>query len=441
MRHRLTRWGAFGVAVALLAGCSTTSKPAATPETTSSAPPRYSYTIVDPLAATVVGTPAPLRADVPDDINISELDLTVFEDREFPSVFWYANTLRYSLVYQDHAAPLIFLVAGTGAGHNSGKMRFLQKAFYQGGFHVISLPSPTYLDFIVSGSTTSVPGRAEDDARDLYQAMQLAYEEVKDRIEVTKFHLSGYSLGGWNAAFIAKQDETEQVFDFEKVLLINPPVSLYNSVSILDNMLTDNVPGGIDNLHVFFEDFVNQIADLYVESDAVDFTGEELLYRLYTETEPGEEELAALIGMAFRLSSTNMLFTADVMNNFGYIVPKNLQLGASSSTTPFFQAGTRVSFVQYFNEVYVPYFQSKQADLTRQDLIDQASLESIEDYLVGATKIGLSTNEDDIILAPGEIEYLAQIFGPRAKIFPTGGHMGNLEERSVTAHIVGFFKS
>ena len=269
---------------------------------------------------------------------------------------------------------MIFLVAGTGAGHDSAKMRFLQKAFYQGGFHVISLPSPTYLDFIVSGSTTSVPGRAEDDARDLYQAMQLAYEEVKDRIEVTKFHLSGYSLGGWNAAFIAKQDETEQVFDFEKVLLINPPVSLYNSVSILDNMLTDNVPGGIDNLHVFFEDFVDQIADLYVESDDVDFTGEELLYRLYTETEPGDEELAALIGLAFRLSSTNLLFTSDVMNNFGYIVPKNLEPGVSTSLTPFFQAGTRVGFVQYFNEVYVPYFQSKQPDLTRQDLIYQASL-------------------------------------------------------------------
>ncbi|MDH3771798.1 MAG: alpha/beta hydrolase, partial [Nitrospirota bacterium] len=286
------------------------------------------------------------------------------------------------------------------------------------------------------------PGRAEDDARDLYRAMQLAYEEVKDRIEVSKFHLSGYSLGAWNAAFIAKQDETEQAFDFEKVLLINPPVSLYNSVDILDNMLTDNVPGGINNLHVFFEDFINQIADIYVESDTVNFTAEELLFRLYTETEPGDEELAALIGLAFRLSSTSMLFTSDVMNNFGYIVPKNLQLGTSSSLTPFFQAGTRVSFVQYFNQVYVPYFQSQQPSLTRQDMIDQASLQSIEDYLVGASKIGLSTNEDDIILAPGEIEYLAQIFGPkRAKIFPTGGHMGNLEERAVTAHIVGFFKS
>jgi hypothetical protein len=53
------------------------------------------------------------------------------------------------------------------------------------------------------------------------------------------------------------------------------------------------------------------------------------------------------------------------------------------------------------------------------------SLRSLEPYLRSAGKVGLVHNEDDIILAPGEIEYLQALFGARAQVFPTGGHMGN----------------
>ena len=33
--------------------------------------------------------------------------------------------------------------------------------------------------------------------------MQLAYDQVKAEIEVTEFHLTGYSLGAAQAAFVA----------------------------------------------------------------------------------------------------------------------------------------------------------------------------------------------------------------------------------------------
>jgi hypothetical protein len=75
-----------------------------------------------------------------------------------------------------------------------------------------------------------------DDARDLYRAMHLAYERVKDRIEVSDLHLTGYSLGGTHAAWVAKLDEQERAIGFDKVLLLNPSVSLYNSVTALDAM-------------------------------------------------------------------------------------------------------------------------------------------------------------------------------------------------------------
>jgi hypothetical protein len=71
-------------------------------------------------------------------------------------------------------------------------------------------------------------------------------------VEVTDFFLTGYSLGAAQSAFVAKLDEEDKVFNFRKVLLVNPPVSLYNSVQILDKMLEENIPGGLDNFNAFY---------------------------------------------------------------------------------------------------------------------------------------------------------------------------------------------
>jgi hypothetical protein len=66
-------------------------------------------------------------------------------------------------------------------------------------------------------------------------------------------------------------------------------------------------------------------------------------------------------------------------------------------------------------------------------MIAESSLESIEPYLRRADKIGLVTNADDIILAPGDIQFLERTFGDRAHIFPTGGHCGNMQDTAVAA--------
>jgi hypothetical protein len=160
--------------------------------------------------------------------------------------------------------------------------------------------------------------------------MKLAYEKVKDRIQVEGFHLLGYSLGAWDAAFVARLDAQERAFDFDKVLLINAPVSLYTSAQILDKMLDDNIPGGSDNIGVVIGQLINQLADVYTASDQLNFSSNFLLYNLYTKLEPSDEELETLVGLAFRFTSANLVFTSDVMTNSGLIVPKNLELGPAS---------------------------------------------------------------------------------------------------------------
>jgi hypothetical protein len=421
----------------LLGACETFSEPEAVPEEEPLGV--YDYPFVDPFAATVVGTPKGYRASLPKHVREDEFEITVFKDRQTPEVFWYNERLKFSLARQTHKAPLIFNIAGTGAGYNSALMKVMQKAFFQAGFHVISLPSPTHSNFIVSASTTGVPGRVQDDAADLYRVMELAYERVKDRIDVSEFYLTGYSLGAWQAAFVAHHDEKARVFDFKKVLMINPPVSLFSSIRILDHMLLDNVPGGMAGLNDFFKRVFNSFVQVYKDHEFTNF-GEDFLYRAYTTYEPGDEDLEALIGLSFRMSSNNMAFTSDVVSKSGYVVPKSLELTSTSSLTKYFDVGIRLSFEDYLSQLFYPYFKARDPSLTLEELIEEASLERIEDYLVGSPKIGLMTNEDDVILAPGEIDYLREVFGERAQIFPTGGHCGNLAQRNVIAYMTDFFK-
>ena len=275
----------------------------------------------------------------------------------------------------------------------------------------------------------------------------MAYEQVKGRIKVTEFYLTGYSLGASQSAFVSKLDEERRVFNFKKVLLINPAVSLYTSAKILDAMLLQVVPnrdpGGIRP--VVPRDAGGVRPDLPEPGRAPARPGLPLRsLPLPVEAgciPPKRENMAGMIGTVFRLASSNMIFTADVMANYGLIVPKNRELGSADSLTDFFKVTNRVSFIDYFNEFLYPYYQAKTPGLTKEALIEGTSLRSIESYLRNSPKIALMGNEDDLILAPEDLAFLKEAFGSRAKIFPYGGHLGNLMYSANVFYMINFFKS
>jgi len=400
----------------------------------------YSYPINDPYEATIVGTPVANKPELPETIRRKRLELTIFEAREIPDALWYNNRLFCSFVWQKEKAPLIFVIAGTGANYQSAKMQMMEKAYYQAGFHVISISSPTTPNFIVTASESSMPGHLEDDAQDLYRVMQVAWQQVKDKIEVSQFYLTGYSLGATQAAFVARLDDTEHVFDFNKVLMINPAVSLYNSVAILDDMLEDNVPGGLNNINSWMQGVLTKLSRATQGRDRIKFQDPDFLYKVYRHYPPGMETSAALIGFVFRISSSNMMITSDIMNGGGYIIPKNRLPDRNDSFTEYAKVTFRIAFLDYFRELFFPYFKAREPDLTEQALIDMETLHHIEQYLQQADKIGVVTNADDLILSPGELDYIRTLFAKRSKIYPNGGHCGNMDDRAFVQYITDYFK-
>jgi hypothetical protein len=396
----------------------------------------YFYPFVNPFEATVLPLPAAYQVTLPEEIPRKEFILKVFPHRPIPEVFWYQKGLLCSLAAQGRKAPLLFIIAGTGAHYASPNMISLQKIFFQAGFHVICITSPTHMNFVVN-ATTGMPGNTPEDAKDLYRVMELANDYARKRVEISGYALTGYSLGGIESAFLAKLDEERKSFNFDRVLLINPPVDVYHSISLLDGYFRDNIPGGEENFAEWFRDVLEKLAERSKGFERVELTSE-FIYKLYRYYPPREDRLALLVGTSFRMDSGNLAFTVDVMNGGGYIVPKNVRLTATTSLTGYALTSYHTSFVDYFNEWFLPFYQGREPGLTRDALIERASLRSIEAYLKNSPKIGLLHNEDDIIMEPGEVDYLHGVFGDRARIFPTGGHCGNMSHPDAVRFMTSF---
>lgn len=402
----------------------------------------YGYPIANPFEATIATTPPELRPKLPDDRDIDQSDYSVLlrPDREFELLdnFWPVTRMQYRLAQQKGRAPLIFIIAGTGASYSSGTTEYLKKLFYGAGFHVVQLSSPTSYDFMASASRFATPGYSPDDADDLYRAMQ-AVRAQHPKLDVSEFMLTGYSLGALHAAFVSKLDETRRAFNFKRVLMLNPPVNLYTSVSNLDKLVQTRVQG-IDNSTNFYDLVLGKLTRYFNDKGGFDIN-EAMLYDFQRSKEHlTDEQMAMLIGTSFRFSSTDIVFTSDLLNRRGLITPRDYHITESTNLTPFFEMALRCDFECYMTEQLVPMWRARYDGGSVNQLINESSLYALEDYLKGSDKIAVMHNADDLILGKGDIGFLRRTFGDRLTLYPRGGHCGNLNYRVNSDAMLEFFR-
>ena len=82
------------------------------------------------------------------------------------------------------------------------------------------------------------------DGKDLYAAMQEIIAHLPRKVRITDIDLVGYSLGGANAAIVKSIDATEHKLKIHRVVMINPPVSLFSSVGRLDRLFAATIGPG-----------------------------------------------------------------------------------------------------------------------------------------------------------------------------------------------------
>jgi hypothetical protein len=402
----------------------------------------YGYPLTNPFEATIATTPPDLRPKLPADEDIDQADysLRLRPEREFtlPDNFWAVKQLTYRMAKQDHAAPLIFLIAGTGAPYNSSINEYLKKLYYKAGYHVVQLSSPTSFDFMSAASRFATPGITKEDAEDLYRVMQ-AVRAQNPKLPISEFYLTGYSLGALDAAFVSKLDETRRSFNFKKVLLLNPPVNLYTSITNLDKLVQTEVKG-INNSTTFYELVLNKLTRYFQQKGYMDLN-DALVYDFQqSKHHLSNEQMAMLIGTSFRFSAADIAFTSDLINRRGLITPPKYPITEGTSLTPFLKRALQCDFDCYLTEQVIPMWRARTDGGSVLQLIDQVSLYALKDYLHDSPKIAVMHNADDVILGPGDLGFLRKTFGNRLTVYPHGGHCGNLNYRVNSDAMLEFFR-
>ena len=385
----------------------------------------YNFPIDDPYSATIIGSATMMTPGVSENIPLKVYEIQIKDKKEIPDVFWYASKFKFSFSKQKNKkAPLIFVLAGTGSDYSAIRVKFMQRIFHDAGYHTIAISSQMSQQFMISASTNAIPGMLIRDNEDIYKAMKLAYNKIKDQVDVTDFYIMGYSLGGTNAAVLSYIDEKEKAFNFKRVFMVNPPVELYDSAVKLDKYLDDYTGGKSIGIERLLNTTLARVKGGLTSEYAN--IGADTIYEIVKGDILSDTEKKAYIGLAFRLTSTDLNFISDFITK-SHIYTKNPEkVNKFTNMKEYFKAVNFATFEDYVNKIGFPYYKKYNKDFTIEDLKREASLRVIEDYLRTSPKIAAVTNADELILNEKDIDYLKDVFKDRLIIYPKGGHCGNM---------------
>jgi ABC-type transporter lipoprotein component MlaA len=386
------------------------------------------------LRATVFG-PAPQDlAPLPSAVPLREINIALPWALPVPEVFWFDRKLRAWFSAQDRPAPLAVVISGTGSDGNTSKIALLRAALYAAGYHVLTLPSPTFPGFIVAASSTGVAGDLRQDSQDLYAVMQRIIAHLPHRIRITDIDILGYSLGAANAAVIKSIDATEGKLHIHRAVMINPPVGLFSSIDRLDKLFDASIGPGDEGIEKLYRTLYAGLANYYRASEKVQI-GTDVLAAAGSVLQ-SDADFSAAIALTFRIALINVFFAGDVYARTGVVVDPKHPPRVGDSLEGIARALRDKPFSEYFWKVFAPYYLARRPEATPESLLADSRLDIIGESLRNDPDYYAQTNSDDVILDKSELAWLQSTLGERIAVYDHGGHVGNLGERQQIADML-----
>jgi hypothetical protein len=387
------------------------------------------------LRATVFGTAPGDRAPLPRKVPLAEINLRLPWTRPVPEIYWFDRKLRAWLSAQPGPAPLAIVIAGTGASGNNEKLAVIRAALYGAGYHVLTMPSPTFPGFIVAASSTGVAGDLRQDSQDLYAALQAVIAHLPPRVRITGIDILGYSLGGAHAAVVKSIDATEGRLHIRRAVMINPPVSLFATIGRFDRLFATSIGTGDKAVDRLYRKLYAQLANAYRASNRLEID-ETFLLAAAAGVLTTDRELSAAIALTYRLSMLDMFFAGDLYAGTGAIVDPDQPPRVGQSLDDAWRILRATPFSEYLDHVFLPYYLRQRPGSTRESLLAGNHLDIIADTLRTDPDYYAQTNRDELILDAEELAWLEATLGPRIRVYDQGGHMGNLGSRDQVADML-----
>lgn len=380
------------------------------------------------LRATVFGTAPQDIAPLPQVVPLQEINIALPWARPVPKVFWFDRRLRVWFSAQDKPAPLAIVISGIGADGNTALLSTLRAALYGAGYHVLTMPSPTFPGFIVAASSTGVAGDLLQDGHDLYAAMQNIVEYLPKRVQITDVDVVGYSLGGANAAIVKSIADSGGALKIHRAVMINPPVSLFASVARLDKLFALSIGTGEAGLEQLYRRMYARLANLYRMTGAIQVDQGNMLAAVAAVLKT-DVDFSAAIALTFRIALMDMFFAGDLYAGTGAVVDPMHPPNPGDSLEQTARVLRDKPFSDYFAQVFAPYYLAHRPNATVESLKNDNRLNIIGEALHSNPDYFGQTNSDDVILDQAELAWLRATLGSRLAVYDHGGHLGNLGER------------
>lgn len=355
----------------------------------------YNYPLTDTLKSTVASS----KIEAPPTVTSQTLKLKIFDRKEDRS----RSDLKIRL-FRGTSSKVVFVVVGLGGNVDTPMGQYLASVIQSSGATAILLPNSMTAEFVTGASSTGIVGDPGRDAADTYKVMQAAIQALPaNGIAASEFAITGYSLGALIAARVQEIDSVENKIGLKSALLINPPVNLLRGMKLLDQYYAQFKTMGLGSLLGLankVKKFLAALIGAPHEAESVNLS---------------QRELEGAIGYSMRSTFAKMVLATQDVNDLG-VLP-DLQEDRD-------RAAKKVGF-----ETYVTNFLGRAlgTGFSLEALNAEASLTAQSNYLNRASNVFVLHNANDFLLAPEDVQWVEATFGHRARIYPTGGHMGNLD--------------
>jgi ABC-type transporter lipoprotein component MlaA/pimeloyl-ACP methyl ester carboxylesterase len=359
-----------------------------------------------------------------------------FKDPEFPgrgktrSVLIPATGRRLNFTFwlQPGRAPVVYIVPGLGSHRLAETSLALAELVYKDGFSVVNLSSPFNFEFMENASTAAMPAYLPVDGHDLHVALT----EIDHRLQASYPSrlagkaLLGYSMGAFDCLYLAATAPTNRLplIKFDRYVAIDTPVRLLHGISKLDQFYRAPLEWPETNR-------TDNIENTFLKVAAMSKT----TLTPQTSLPFDATESKFLIGLTFRFSLRDIIFSSQRRNNHGIL--KNLLWDTRRG--PVYREIMQYSYQDYFSKFVIPYYKTRGLGQSAAAALEKAGdLRTYDAALRANPDIRVLVNHNDFLLTAEDLAWLRATFsGERLTVFAEGGHLGNLYNAEVQKTILG----
>jgi pimeloyl-ACP methyl ester carboxylesterase len=372
----------------------------------------------NPFAATITSTLVMPESNA----SFSRASVTVLPYRKNTPLLERVSKFNYNYrLHNDKTAPVVFIIPGTGGTAESAAALVLAEQLFKAGYQAVTVDNPFSWKFSVAGSVSSLPGYTPRDAKDLYTALSKVSKDlqVNNGIKPRSYALVGYSLGGLQSLFVKKHDDQARLFNFKKVLIINPPANLLYAVKKLDLLSSlEQRLSYNERQNISFK--VTRVTDM-VMGGKINLKNPLEIDRVFKQEAFTDLEMQYLIGKEFRDSLGDLVFSSQQVNDLGILKSPITKYNRNARNAE----SRAVSFARYLEQFLLPNVkQSQGASYSVEQMNQDASIYQFADYIRENDSLYFIDSANDLFAKPEDIAWMQSQFGHRGMVLPLGGHCG-----------------